>query len=343
MKLVCHIGTPKTASTFLQNTCAANEKWLRNHGVVYPEMMSPTPNHITLFYANAVGVHDFARDFGLTSPAEVARFRKTLSDGVARQIDAAPRGTHTMLMSSENLTGNLISRDGIARLKNFLAPHFDEISILVYLRRQDDAILSMYAEFMRRGFRPAVKFQRFLELSIGPKSFTPFLFYRTMLSRWIEVFGEEAINVRLFDRGQMRGGNILVDFFTEVLGQTPDDIDALVPSPDENISLSAPALEYLRFMHALIPYRKGGVVNQERAMLDGRINALPSSPRPKMSKAQSERIMRHFKPANTWLQKTFFPDHDGPIFPPKDESDPRGNLGEVTVEDFARFTRILFP
>ena len=135
MKLVCHIGTPKTASTFLQNTCAKNLDWLRQNGVIYPDLMSSIPNHITLFYAASEHIHDFAREFGLKTHEDVLAFRERINQALVRQIAEAPPDIHTMLVSSENLTGNLHGPESIQNLRDILKPHFDGIRIVVYLRQ----------------------------------------------------------------------------------------------------------------------------------------------------------------------------------------------------------------
>lgn len=338
MKLVCHIGTPKTASTFLQNTCAANPQWLRDHGILYPDLLTPYPNHITLFYANAGTVHDFARDYGLSSLKEIEEFRKKLSGKIGQQIAKAPKSTHTMLMSSENLTGNLETPAGVARLKDFLAPHFDDIRILVYARRQDDAILSMYGEFMRRGFSDRT-FDQFVKKALGPQTQVPYLYYRQVLRMWIDAFGKEAITVRKFDRSSLLGGDILTDFMAQVLATGSDpDVSSMVLSPDDNVGLSAPALEFLRRMYPAISFRNDGTMNPLRGYLGPFINRLPAEPRPRISAAHSRAIMKWFRPANAWLRSTFFPDHEGPLFPPKARTGQKGNLGDITLDEFSNLS-----
>jgi len=48
--------------------------------------------------------------------------------------------------------------------------------------------------------------------------------------------------------------------------------------------------------------------------------------------------MRHFAPANAWLRETFFPGRPAPLFPQREDLPPAGNLGQVSLDDFARFT-----
>lgn len=336
MKLVCHIGTPKTASTYLQNTCAANSEWLARRGVRYPGMLAPDSNHITLFYAAAGQLHDFARDYGLQDAAAVTAFRARLSDHIADVVETAAPGIDTVLMSSENLTGNLIRPGEIARLRDLLSPHFESIRIVAYLRRQDDALLSMYGEYMRRGFSRQ-PFERFLDVALKDRGMVPYLYYKAMLSQWIAAFGREAISVRLFDRAALRGGEVLQDFMAEVLG-AETDLSDLVPSAKDNVGLAAPVLEFLRVMHQVVPNRlPDGRFNPERAALRAAIDALPAEPRPRLSRAQSARIMERFAPANAWLGETFFPDVEGPLFPPRDDLPEEGNLGHVSLADFSSY------
>ncbi|MFY0312378.1 hypothetical protein ACFMBG_21055 [Leisingera sp. D0M16] len=337
MRLVCHIGTPKTASTFLQNSFAANAGWLQQQGVLYPDLLSRDANHITLFYAAQEGLHDFSRDHGLKSRADVLKFRGRLKDQLASQAAKAPDGTHTMLISSENLTGNLVRPQEIANLREIFGDLFSEIRIVAYLRRQDDALLSMYGEYMRRGFNN-MRFTEFLQACMSPKSPAPYLYYRRLLGWWIDAFGKEALDVRLYDRARLAGGDILQDFMT-ILFETPlPGLQDLSRSPQDNTGLSAPALEFLRQMQPHLPNRKNGAVNPRRRQLQPRIDSLPASPRPRLYKKQSERIMAHFAPANAWLGRVFFPDADGPVFPDRDQDSDKGNIGKLSLEQFAAFS-----
>lgn len=337
MRLVCHIGTPKTASTFLQNSFAANAAWLQHHGVLYPDLLSRDANHITLFYAAHEGLHDFARGHGLHSREDVLKFRRKLRRQLERQAAKAPPGTHTMLVSSENLTGNLTGRTGIANLHALFDGLFSSIEIVVYLRRQDDAILSMYGEYMRRGFN-SMSFAQFVKACLQQDSLTPYLYYRRLLSLWAEVFGQEALKVRLYSRSQLAGGGILEDVMQLLFGDALPDLSALARSAQDNTGLSAPALEFLRRMQPHIPFRKDGAANPVRERLLARINSLPAAPRPRMAPARSQQIMQHFAPANAWVAETFFPGAPAPLFAGSSSAGAPGNLGRISLDQFAAFS-----
>jgi hypothetical protein len=208
------------------------------------------------------------------------------------------------------------------------------------LRRQDEALLSMYGEFMRRGFSDRT-FDEFIAKNLSANSSLPYIFYRRMLTNWMEVFGRRSIRVRAFDKDHLRGGSILKDFFAEILGEENPDISGLVPSHEQNVSLSAPAIELLRRIQPMVPFVKNGEANPQRAKLDNNLNRLPQLPRPVLSRAQSAKIMDQFGPVNEWLSDVFFPELDGPLFPHRRDLPEVGNLGELSETEEKQFMTAL--
>lgn len=337
MRLICHIGTPKTASTLIQNSFDANPEWLSERGIAYGKLLAPDANHITLFFACANQLHDFARDYGINSMEELRGFRQKLSERIVWHKNQLPEHVHTMVMSSENLTGNMSHPEEISRLKELLSPHFDDIKIVVYLRRQDDAILSMYGEFMRRGFSDDF-FRDFMDICLGPDSPTPYLYYRRELQKWIRVWGRENIVARRFSKVDFIDGDILTDFMGVVQNTWTPDMEGFQPSPDNNRGLSSHSLEFLRRLQPFIPFIKDGEPNPQRTLLTPYMNLLPATPRPVMARGTARHIMRHFGPANNWLKEEFFPELDGPFFPDRPDHPERGNLGLLSPEEFTSLT-----
>lgn len=340
MKVICHIGHPKTATTFLQNTCVANRDWLKQHGILYPDTTDPGGNHIGLVFACANYISAFARERGIHTLEDAHAYRGRLRDHLKQQIAAAGGQVHTILLSSENLTANIHGQDGVQNVADFLSDFGDDIQIVVYLRRQDDSLLSMYGEFMRRGFA-APTFEKFTEDALRDTDMLPHIFYRRILEFWVRSFGRERITVRLFDRARLIGGDILADFLDVVFAGKVPDLSGMKRSPQDNTGLSAPVLEFLRRMQPHIPFDHNGIANPQRRKLQARIEQLPTEPRPRLSKQQSDRIMTHFAPANEWVRSTFLPDLPTPLFPPRPHDDPTSNLGQISIDEFAQFTGML--
>lgn len=340
MKVICHIGTPKTASTFLQNTCAANKKWLHRHGVLYPDMLQPIANHMTLFFASACYIHDFSRDYGIHTLEQVEKFRHKLGNHLKNQAHQNHGKVHTVLLSSENLTGNISGQCGVQNFHDFLVNIFDEIEIVIYLRRQDDSLLSMYGEYLKRGYA-GPQFDGFVEEALRNRGMVPYIFYKHILGLWQKSFGAERIKVRIFDRKELVGGDILIDLFDLIFQGDIPDLSELVRTKNDNTGFSAPALEFLRRIHPYIPFRENGAPNQTRQRLQGRIDQLPIEPRPRLSAEQSNRIMKYFEADNEWVRSTFLPDHPAPLFPHRSDQNASSNLGQISLDEFAQFTGLL--
>lgn len=340
MNVICHIGQPKTATTLLQDTCMANRDWLRRQGVLYPDTMDPGGNHIGLLFACANHISPFARGRGIHTPQDVQDHRAKLLAHLRRQIDAAEDGVGTLLLSSENLTGNMSAEGSVQNVADFLAEIAGDVRIIVYLRRQDDALLSMYGEYMRRGFSAAT-FPDFVATCLADPHRVPYIFHRRILEFWAKAFGKDRITVRLFDRAEMTGGDIVSDFFGTVFGRGSGgrqvDLSALARPAEANVGLSAPALEFLRRIQPRVPFDHDGVPNPRREALRGRIDALPKAPRPVMAQADSARIMDHFAAGNAWVRDTFLPGRAAPLFPPRPQGAEASNLGQLSVDDCADF------
>lgn len=247
-----------------------------------------------------------------------------------------------MVLSSENLFADLAD-SGIRNLGDILKPIFDDIQIICYLRRQDDTILSMYAEHMKMGYS-AYSFPEFVHRTYGRHSIMPILYFRRAFAPWINVFGKDSIRLRLFDAQHLVQGDIVSDFMNILFDGNSPSLAKLRPvaSSSANVSLGAPALEFLNRINSRYPRHDDGIVNDERLKLMPRILALPTQPRPVMSADLSREIMAHFRPANDWVRDSFFPDLPAPLFPPRQNLTGESNIGRITRDEFIRFATHVF-
>jgi len=130
-RIIFHIGTPKTATTAIQNTLAANRDALRKKGVLYPATdRPPFPNH-----------HKHNSLFKAVSGSEFEAERNL----ILSEFEAS--GCHTMVLSAEGLSGVPLDRLGFLRQ---LAQGF-ETQTVCFLRRQDLFLESWWNQRVKRG------------------------------------------------------------------------------------------------------------------------------------------------------------------------------------------------
>ena len=336
MKLFLHIGTPKTATTFLQGTFVKNGSWLESLGLCYPNLLNgPKGNHITLLFAAARTISAFAREYGIHTEAERKSFEKKLDAHIANLVKEAPDHIDSFIFSSENLVANMGQR-GVVELKKMLAPYFDEIKVICYIRRQDDGLLSMYSTHMRRGFSSG-GFDEYIDRMLKDPSPNPYIDYAKLISIWSDVFGRDNIIVRRFDKAHFVGDSgILSDFMSVIKGGTVDIPETLEKAQDPNASLSAPLLAYLARLNVDYPFTINGVPDRKRNKIARVLNDLPYSCKPTMSPEMSHRIMQFFATSNEEIRSQWFPD-DPELFGPASAVSQTPTLGKLSDREFQQF------
>ena len=331
LDLLLHIGSPEAIAPYVHTSLAANEDWLRDRGMTYGDVLSKDSNHITLYFAVASEILPVMHQYGLSTKSDLAEFRSRLSAHLDAQIQTIPARIHTMVMSTPALTGMKLREREITALHSLLAPRFENVKILIYVRRQDDALLYRYSDLIRRGQTNA-PFTEFVDESLSGETRMHHLDYRRALAPWLRIWGAESIVLRRFSPVDLINRDILADVLGVAMDTWTPDLDGFHPSPDGPPVLSAPALEFLRQIQPKLPSH-----GPKRRKLIPVINTLARAPRPIMSAATARQIMGHYRSTNTWLKDTFAPDLPGPFFPERVDHPEYGNLGHLTAPDAANF------
>jgi hypothetical protein len=217
MTLFLHIGMQKTGTTALQISMAADRPALVQAGILYPS------GSLGLGLADANAHHYLAhamqeRRYGHTPAAD---FRHVPQ--YCRMIaQAAAAFSGDTVLSSEDFSR--LPRTGIARLRPLLPP---ETKIVIYLRRQDHWIDSLYGHALKFGTAP--------DLPAFIANQRRRLNYERFLADWSAVFGAENIIVRAYEREARQ--NLWADF-CQALGR-PAARTALVGLRRDNTRLAA--------------------------------------------------------------------------------------------------------
>lgn len=232
MRTILHIGMPKTGSTALQNCLRASRRALLAAGVLYPTNPKDSKfnNHRMMIFGytsfDRLPRH-IRRHQGYTRQNYREKYQEFLTH-VARQV--ARRQPEVMILSSESLFRRP-GRRARKTLHSALLPQADEVDVAVYLRRPSEYYLSNLQQRLRNSYKT------------GPLWVPPM---DGILCGYAKTFGEETVKPRLFERGALRDGDIVSDFFAAWLPDQPVDIASLSRDVADNVSVSGESIDILR-------------------------------------------------------------------------------------------------
>ena len=241
--LYLHIGTPKTGSTSIQNFLFDNRDLLASKGLLYPDMGFDYKGVV-----HAVNAH-FLMNMkpGNSKPAE--GYTKSYIEGFEKLYEMAK--THDKILLSDEKLWYWYRGDGPfasfwQELKDKLSAHDIDCRIIVYLRRQDSFMLSLWSQRVKAGLRKC-SFEEFLKENY-PNDYYDYL---NMLSG---IFGKDHIIVRSFERSRFKEGDLLEDFL-DIFGIDIKD-GFTVGNPEQNQKLEGSYLELRRMIGHLPEYAK---------------------------------------------------------------------------------------
>lgn len=223
-RVIIHIGVPKTGTTAVQKFLCDNRNALLGAGWLYPGNI-----------CRGFGQHDLAFLLGGGYPEWATVQPRSLAELLAllrQEITSVPH--RQLLISSENFY-LLCSPQALADCLRELGYAPGEVGIVVYLRRQDDAVESWYNQ--------AVKAQGYAgTLSEHAAAAGDLWDYATRLARWAEVFGADNMSVHCYSTG----GDVRHDFL-RVLGIGPADF--VFSDTRENREINRDILEFQRLLN----------------------------------------------------------------------------------------------
>ncbi len=318
-RIVVHIGTTKTGTTFLQNLMEQNRPALLRAGVWYPE--------VGLFW-QAGRPHKQAGHSEFT-PAAV-HGRPALRDHIEAGLAHMRGRIHTVVLSSEAF----FLHDRAPEI----ASYFDgyEVEMVVYLRRQDEWANAQYCEFVAGGAIGRV------DAPIGDwldeARTRARLDYRRVLTAWAERIGHENLHVRVYEPEQMIAGDLVADFAaTTGLGVLTD-----LPRPDRaeanGARLAGPHVELIRSYNARpFPNRAAYfrfIEEATEALASYRVGHGLVMPKPwVMPPDIAAQVMAYMAEANAGIARDYLGREDGVLFrqPPRMPEDTTLTADEISM------------
>jgi len=295
-----HIGTEKTGTTTIQDFLYRNASALEAAGHAVLSNMGGR-NH-TRLAAYAMGDERAANSlhlrYRIDGPEARTAFDAAVESDLAKAV-AAASSARSLLASSEHLQSRLHTTDELEKLKALFAQHVKTCKIVVYLRRQDEMAVSLYSTRLKAG--------NTARATIFPaERRTPVIYdYAGLLDRLAAVFGEENIIVRLFDRGQLKDGDLIADY-ADAIGL---DSALKLERPDaRNPSLSNLGIRFLEAFNEHVPDRVDGQLNKERRNLVPIMEEHFAGRSTLATRAEAEAFYDRFREGNAAIRARFFPD-----------------------------------
>jgi hypothetical protein len=274
LTFVLHVGRHKTATSALQAFFAANAGHLaRGFGVAYPV----TGRHPTRCYHHAI----FEGAVERGEPLDAQQVAAIVAEATGASCS-------TVLLSSEVLGRHNLTCDQLAQVRSSLAPH--RVVVVVYLRRQDRFLPSIYAEWIRKGLIAAPTTIHDID---------PCLDYSAFVDRYRRVFGPDIV-VRSYDDAARDG---IFDDFLRAIGISPAGFRYPTARANERLPWRYIALLRLANRHAwqrrLVADRR---VEAVARWLGRRFPRLMDAPAP-LSAGDAEALLARFEKSNAAIER----------------------------------------
>ncbi len=305
-ELILHIGTRKTGTTALQHFFFDNREVLLKNGVDYIQFTRQKSAPYS-YSVNGVFLRQYCRALLL---------QKAIDDPVSdfednyERLNNALKGEGKVLISDENLSAFYVQKydkqynpkkywGEMARIVKELGP--SHTTIIVYLRRQDEYVISSWKEELKGGWTDK-PFREYLNHADRKNE----LDYSILLDAIQSSFGPSAkIIVRSYNQVAYSGIDIFHDF-CDSLGIAWDS-DYIIPKRRLNESISFDMAEALLKVKLGKPGRSRG---EKRVRKKLAVKLCRNHPDPKGTTifvtGEAERLVEEFSDGNRIIEEVYF-------------------------------------
>lgn len=233
MKLILHVGLPKTATTTIQYVMQTAKPELAAQGVLYPVT--------TKLQTRLVERSQLRELIGVTGPG-------SLDEALGWVVDEVrEHRPEKIVISSERMS--LISPGALARLHKAFRKHlpeFDDISILAYVRDPITWGTSLCQQRLKMG---TTRLEEFMA-NPWPRSL------EEILSKYVDRYGREAVTVRHMHPDHMINRSVIDDFMA-MTGLTGLFTPGPVPTLNKAMTLHGAQVADVVALHMPRGTRKG--------------------------------------------------------------------------------------
>ena len=233
---ILHVGMGKTGTSSIQYFLRDNRERLADLGILYPKTpgggrhgrlgLSVKPDAETMV----------SPEWARQKQSDPAKFRRAFRRRLFAEIERS--GLSRVLFSDEILFGS--SGATLRRLRRFTDRIAQSLRLVVYLRRQDDHMVSRYQEQVKIGW--VLRLREWAQ-----EDMSGLYDYGARIRMHERLLAPIEFDVRRFEPDSFLDGSLFQDFL-EAAG-IEVRADDLAQGPNRNKSLDAESLEFLRLLN----------------------------------------------------------------------------------------------
>lgn len=256
--LLFHIGMPKTGTTAIQKFLYQNEKNLKAYGWCYPNLKEELPE---------------IREYRLQTERNGDLFYnyRPISDRAPRVFTESWNKLWKQVLKHLESENVIISSEGLVDYSEIfwtdIKKIYNNIKVIVYLRRQDRLIESIWNEFIKDTNCLDKSFEEFIDCDRTIDEWN--LNFIKKLDQVSSVIGKENLIVRIYEKGQFEGKRHTIESdFLYSIGIDPD-WEVLSKCNVENPRLQGNFIEIKKIFNSVIVNRD---LNIRQQIFDAFIN-----------------------------------------------------------------------
>lgn len=296
MRLILHIGTEKTGTTSIQKFFLKHRELLNSQSILYPKSTCGiNGNH--RWWPAFVYNNNFEDDFTLAKFSGDINLRKKILNEKFEEfkIEINNSDADCCLISSEQFSSRLGNNE-IKNLKKILENLFDEIFIILYIRKPINYAISLLTTSIKSGGTP-----KGLDIEAFKKRSN-----LKVIKKWSNFFSGKNFKVKLFEKELFFQGDLIKDFCNEYDIKIPSELRTTIFA---NKSLNLLQMKSLRYLNQYFPKFNNKKLNPKRGNLTKFIkNNLHSSNYFTPTQKEFDLFESEFTREDEEIRKKYFPE-----------------------------------
>ncbi len=272
-----HAGLNKTGSSNIQFNLYKNQETLKKNNVLWPQ----------------TGIKFASRHIGY-----IDAWKKNKLEVMIDQLytEAKDNNAHTVFLSDESFN------KFINRVTNFayFKKYFDEVQVILYLRRQDALFESAYNQMLKV---PWDKKESQYTLQDYIKHTPHWYDYAQVIDDFSKIFGRENITIRIFERDKLHKKGIFMDILSAC---NLEHLPVVVHNRTINDSIPNASLEIARNLNRYDFHLLGDPGFIREALHRALNNLYPEDIKKIMSYEERMNFLEKYKEGNKKIAQEFF-------------------------------------